>query len=213
MNKFLFLPCLLFFFVPALSAQWSFGLKAGLNRANVEEIWSADELPFEAEAYPFDAKIGFHVGLMGAYAFSEKVALRGELLYSTKGFQSAADSLYTDGIKQRMNYLSLPILLDYQPVQKLHLLAGPSFGYRVLLNNNSNVSSSFLRDTWNNSFDFSLAAGLEYGFGKHLRLGVRYVYALTPAGKVSLVDENATPIGETLQWKNRALQVSAMFWL
>ncbi len=215
MNKYLLLTGLLFFFSQALSAQWSFGLKAGLNRTNVEEIWSASDLPFEVEAYTNDTKIGFHVGLLAAYAFSDKVALRGELLYSTKGFQSAADSSTTDGFKLNMNYLSLPILIDYQPLPKLHLVAGPSFSYRVLLDSDPNTDNPFfsLEDIWNNSFDFSLATGLEYGIGEHLRLGVRYLYALTAAGKVSLVDENATPIEEGIQWKNRTLQISAMFWL
>lgn len=214
MNKFFFLLVGLFLFSQTLSAQWSFGLKAGLNRANIESFGPeiADELAPDLNGYWNDARWGFHAGLAGSYAFSEKLALRTELLYSAKGFQSSADSPLSSSYKLRMSYLSVPILMDYQPVNKLHILAGPSFSYRVLLTSEPSISSSNLEDIWNNSFDFGLAAGIEYRIGERLQLGIRYVYALSDASKITYTDENAVPIGDG-KFKNRTLQLSTLFWL
>lgn len=214
MSRFFFFLLSLFLFSQALSAQWSFGLKAGLNRANIESFApeNADELAPDFSGYWNDARWSFHAGFAGSYAFSNKLALRAELLYSAKGFQDSADSFLSSGYDLQMNYLSMPILIDYQPLNKLHIVAGPSFSYRVLLASEPSTASSNLENIWNNSFDFALAAGLEYRIGERLQLGIRYVYALSDASKITYTDENAVPIGDG-KFKNRTLQLSTLFWL
>src|SRR5690606_29570118 len=116
---------LLFVAVVAFSAASyaqgvSFGVKAGVNIAN--QKYSVDGFSMSP-----DALIGLHVGGFVTAMFSEQIGLQPELLFNAVG--SSIDFGGDEAIKQKLSYISVPVLLRYQPIEILNIHAGPQFGF------------------------------------------------------------------------------------
>lgn len=69
----------------ALQAQLSGGVKIGLNFSNLKGPLEQDAAGANVEQYK--NYTGFHIGPAFSYAFSDRFGLRGEVLYSKKGFK------------------------------------------------------------------------------------------------------------------------------
>lgn len=151
----------LFFALCALSAtaqHVKFGLKAGVNFANYTN----------AEVNT-STLTSFHVGLLTEIKVFKNFAVQPELLYSTQG--AKLDNLGNE-IKDQLGYISIPALAKFNLNDQLSLELGPQVSF--LLNQRSNVD---LGDT--NTFDFAVAGGLSYTFGKHFFIQGRYALGLT----------------------------------
>jgi len=95
-----------------------------------------------------------------------------------------------------LNYLSIPILLDYKLAPFLSLQAGPQFG--ILINQNKN-----LVENGKNAFkggDFSLLGGAQLNISK-IRVTGRYFVGLS----------NVNDLGNQNKWKNQGWQLSVGF--
>lgn len=146
---------------------FSIGPKVGAN------ITGLNGLQFE-KGYDFS----YHVGAFAEIGLSEKVALQPELLWSQSvvnpgaTFSSLYSSSLTDLSNVKLNYISIPVLLNIRPVKMLSFQVGPQFGILLDAKNSTitNVKSAF------KSGDFSMMAGVQlkvlafrfygrYGFG------------------------------------------------
>ena len=116
-----------------------------------------------------------------------------ELLYSIKGCRFT--QVWGDGYV-RLQYLSLPVLLDLQVTKKLALEVGPEFSYLLHRPN-------FL---YNNRFDLGLDAGLRYAINAVMAVGLRYNYGLSGVAKLDF-GRGLSPV------RNQALQVSLSYRL
>jgi len=122
----LFTLMLLLFVTTQSFAQLKFGVKAGLNLANMvnkdkDETYSKD----------YKSKIGFHLGATAEISISEKFAIEPGLLFSTKGFK-----IEESGVKMtfNLNYLEIPINAVYKidlGSAKILINAGPYLGYAI----------------------------------------------------------------------------------
>jgi hypothetical protein len=79
-----------------------------------------------------DALTGFNkAGLLGGVfvnrQFGEKIKLQLELLYIQKGSRKPLDDLNTF-YRMRVTYIEVPFVMRYKILNKLELVAGPSFG-------------------------------------------------------------------------------------
>ena len=84
-------------------------------------------------------KLGFVVGGAATLQISNRWSLRPEILFTQKGSRStAADSLTY--LRYRLNYVQIPVLLEYRVIPKLRLQAGISL-------------------------DYLLGSGVDYGYG------------------------------------------------
>src|SRR4051812_2409794 len=117
MKKLLLPVCLLLAGVINANAQGvAVGLRAGLNFAN--QSVSSGTSPSSYTSF-----------VAGAYAkimFSGKMGIQPELLYNALGAKDSDPTLGT--ITTKTNYLSIPVLLRFNVVPQVHLLAGPQFG-------------------------------------------------------------------------------------
>jgi hypothetical protein len=166
----------------------SFGLKAGLNFANQD---------FEAEGFSIspDARTAFHVGAFATIMFSETFGFQPELMYNGAGSKWKA---FGDEATIKMDYLSLPLLLRYQPIELLNLHAGPQFSYLL----SAEADGEDFKDDAEN-----LEIGLAFGAGVDLPMGIgftaRYVLGLSNA--------MADSFGEDVTVKNNIIQLSVTF--
>lgn len=126
-------------------AQLRLGGKLGMNVATLKGSMGYGESAKQ--------KIGFHAGLRAEYPLGEasKLALAGELLFSTQGTITDRSNLVNNaGIfsynEERrttsLNYINLPIFLKYQVLEQLSIEGGPQFGYAISGETKTEISNT-----------------------------------------------------------------------
>jgi hypothetical protein len=184
------MACVLF--AQAAMAQLHFGVKGGANLTKIE-----------GKAFSDQFNTGYNLGAFAEIGFG-KLSIQPEVLFNQvkttvdssfkQVYQGAADfSSYKD---IKLNYLSIPILLDYKLAPFLSLQAGPQFG--ILINQNKN-----LVENGKNAFksgDFSLLGGAQLNISK-IRVTGRYFVGLS----------NVNDLGNQNKWKNQGWQLSVGF--
>lgn len=188
----LFLPLLTALFLSqTMMAQFHIGAKAG---ANVIKI--------DGQSFKDEFRYGYHLGGFAEIGLGGKLGIQPEVLfnqYSTtvdsnynKLYENVFNPNYQRDVK--LNYLSIPILLNYKLLGNfLSLQAGPQFG--ILLDNNrsllQNGSEAF------KSGDFSMVGGAQVKLAA-FRFSGRYVIGLN----------NLNDIDNRDQWKTQGFQLS-----
>jgi hypothetical protein len=174
----------------ASMAQFSIGAKAG---ANITKI--------DGKSFKDEFRYGYHLGGFAEIGIGKKWAIQPEVLFSQ--YQTRLDStfshVYQDAVDFseykdiKLNYLSIPIMLNYKVGSLLTLQAGPQFS--VLIDQNKNILQNGGEAF--KSGDFSMAGGAVINLGK-LRLTGRYIVGLN----------NVSDISEQDKWKNQGFQLS-----
>jgi hypothetical protein len=172
------------------SAQFDLGIKGGINVNKIEGVSFTDEF-----------KYGYHLGGFAAIGLGKKFGLQPEVLYNQNTLR--VDSSYTNAINVfqngltnvKLNYISIPILLNYKLVGKfITLQAGPQFGILIDQNRSllQNGGDAFKKG------DFSMLGGVQIKLGP-LRVNGRYVIGLN----------NISDLSDGNKWKSQGFQLSA----
>ena len=167
MKYFLSVAVAVFLTAGTVSAQHvNIGAKGGLNLYNIHN----DRGPSN------DTKIGFHVGLLGHIHLARQLAFQPELVFSLQGAKYTVAGVDT---KLNLNYVNVPLLLQYMFDNGFRLQAGPQVGFLISAksgvgDNDTDVKSSL------KTVEFGLGAGMGYvnpatGFG----IDVRYNLGLS----------------------------------
>ena len=175
----------------ALLAQFHIGAKGG---ANVTKI--------DGKSFKDQFRYGYHVGGFMEVRLSNKFVLQPEVLFNQNSttLDSSFKNIYQGVInssaqsKVKLNYLSIPILLNYKLIGSfLSLQAGPQFS--VLMSKNKtllqNGGEAF------KSGEFSMLAGAQVKMGA-IRVNGRYVVGLN----------NINDIDDRDKWKSQGFQLS-----
>ena len=175
----------------AIMAQFHIGIKGGANIVKVDGRSFKDQF-----------KYGYHLGGFMELGLGHKWGLQPEVLfnqYSTTVdsnfnhiYQNVFNPSYQSNVK--LNYLSIPILLNYKLIGNLlSLQAGPQFG--ILIDHNKT-----LLQNGGNAFkngDFSLLAGAQVKIAG-IRISGRYAIGLS----------NINDIDNQDKWKSQGFQLS-----
>jgi hypothetical protein len=183
------------FFAQAAMAQLNFGIKAGANISKIDGRSFKDEFRY-----------GYHLGGFAEIGLGGKLSIQPEVLfnqYQTK-VDTTFNAIYQNAFQEatsgnvKLNYLSIPVVLNYKLGNILSLQAGPQFG--VLMNKDNtlleNGKQAFQKG------DFSMLGGAQINISK-LRLTGRYVVGLN----------NINDIDNRDDWKSQAFQLSVGFAL
>ena len=193
MKRFLLTPLLVFFIVFS-QAQIRYGLEAGLNLATVQN-----------EGVDHKARVDFRAGGFGQLPLTDQWVLRPGLQYSRKGFRAPATQ-FSGEATVGLSYIALPLLLGFQPTEKMTILFGPEAGFltgaRSKIDNRENDLSNIYR-----KFDLGLDLGLVYMLNKRLGLDLRYNYGFKDLLHVVYTDRNGNIIGQGKAGANRVLQI------
>jgi len=160
--------CTLFLGATVFAQGVKFGLKAGLNVATLTD--KDDEL---------GSRLGFHAGALAHIHLSPQFALQPEIVYSAQG----AKYTISDGEhKLSMNYINVPLNLQYMFNNGFRLQTGPQVGFLVDANDkreSDDVETGIFTTDDFKSVDFAWTAGLGYlthsGFG----VDARYNFGLS----------------------------------
>jgi hypothetical protein len=172
-----------------MMAQFHIGVKAGANITKVD-----------GKSFKEQFEYGYNLGGFAEIKLSDKFSFNPEVLFSQNS--STLDSNYksiyenviaSDQSKVKLNYLTIPLLLDYKFLGPVHLQAGPQFG--ILMNKDKN----FLQNGEEafKTGDFSMALGAQVKIAQ-FRFTGRYLIGLN----------NINDIDNQDKWKNQVIQLS-----
>ncbi len=184
----------------AQDRTFKFGVKAGVNLsdANLEKSKSFENVKSQNLT-------GFHVGAVAEIFLSEKFSIQPEVMYSAQGnsIKAVIDETKVD-FKNKIDYLTVPVMLKYYVLGGLNLNAGPQVGFNVKSTSGGVDSSDSL-----NTLDFGLNFGVGYESPIGLFVDARYNLGLTDVSKDSFKSkEDFSGIGIS---KNRVIQFSVGF--
>ncbi|WP_462317609.1 porin family protein [Marinilabilia sp.] len=173
MKKALFIVAVMLLSISTVSvAQVKFGVKAGVNIANV----SGDD------AENMDSRLAPVFGVFANVALSESLSFQPELLYSMKG---AKESMSMEGMDiestAKLSYIDIPLMLKYNISGGFNLQAGPQLG--LLLSADNEMEAGGESETMDikdelKGMDFGFNIGAGYDFGS-LGVDVRYNLGLS----------------------------------
>ncbi|MFI5186374.1 MAG: porin family protein [Chitinophagales bacterium] len=172
-----------------MMAQFHLGFKAGANITKVD-----------GKSFQQEFRYGYNLGGFAEIGLGKKFSFEPEVLFNQ--YSSTLDSNYksiyenviaSNQSKVKLNYLTIPLLLDYKLIGPIHIQAGPQFG--VLMNQDK----SFLQNGGNafKNGDFSMVAGAQIKLAQ-LRITGRYLIGLN----------NINDIDNQDKWKNQVIQLS-----
>lgn len=183
------------FFVFSSIAVWSqseakFGLKGGLNIAKTRNSNKS------ASSW----KLGLHTGLLAHIHLTPQFALQPELVYSSQG------NKYTipNGEHQlNLNYINVPLLLQYMFDNGFRLQTGPQIGFLVDVNDKQNGNETgILTSSDFKSTDVSWSFGLGYLDYSGLGFDARYNLGISNISNFS---------GDATKLHNRVIQVGLFY--
>jgi hypothetical protein len=171
-------------------AQFHLGVKAGTNVIKVG-----------GQSFKDQFRYGYHLGGFMEIKLGKKLELQPEVLFNQ--YSTRLDSNYKNiyqnvfnppaGSSIKLNYLSIPLILDYKIAKFFRLQAGPQVG--VLIDQNRSVlqngGDAFKRG------DFSMLGGAELQLAG-FRFTGRYVIGLS----------NINDIDNKDKWKSQGFQLS-----
>lgn len=147
----------------ATQAQAKFGIKSGLNFANLTNDIEGD------------MKLSFYAGAFAHVPVANRFSVQPELVFSRQGAKFDDPG---DDIKWRLNYLNIPVMGQYNDPSGFYAETGPQFGFllNAKVKDDGNVvsaNSSF------KSFDLSWGFGAGFNFTKQAGIGLRWNLGLT----------------------------------
>lgn len=100
----------------------SIGIKGGLNLSNVYDS--------EGDDFVANSKVGFVLGGFVSIPLGQYFGLQPEVLFSQKGFKSSGTFLGSSyKMTRTSNYIDVPLLIAFKPVESVSILFGPQFSY------------------------------------------------------------------------------------
>jgi opacity protein-like surface antigen len=206
------------------SSPVTFGVKAGLNGSTLTR----------GDGYEYDnnekMKVGFHAGVFANIPVSAKFSIQPELLFSQLGSKSDYNYRTSSGNYRRtqhydysttLNYLTLPVMVQYNILPQLYVEAGPEFGYllggktkgdlttiettgnSVTIDHTEHVSKSISNDLFNR-FNLGIGIGAGYYFTQNFAVTARFTAGITEVYKYNQEDKvrnNALQIGVAYKFK------------
>ena len=186
MKKISLFFCTLFLTATTILAQNSaIGLKAGANISNLNNSGT-----------DMGSKVGFNGGLLAHVHLTPNLALQPEVVYSGQGAK------YTvAGVEHSLNldYINIPLQLQYMFASGLRLQTGPQVGFLANVKDkisNGNETNFFTSEDFK-TVDFSWSAGLGYLGASGLGIDGRYNFGISNINNVgsNVIKNNVFQVG------------------
>ena len=177
------------------NAVFSQGLKIGIKGGTTINKLSGKSFN---EQFSF----GYHIGGFVDIGITKKWGIQPEVLFNqvNSDTSSSFSTIYQFNkvSKVKLQYLSIPLLLNYNPNKFVTLQVGPQYG--ILMNKNNTLVQNG-KAAFKNG-DFSMLGGLQLNIFK-LKFYGRYAIGLS----------NINDIDNKEKWKNQSVQLGVGFTL
>ncbi len=202
----------------------TFGVKAGFNASTLSKYDGNGEYDNDQKLKP-----GFNAGVFVHIPVADKFSIQPELLFNQLGSKTEEreefyvnSDLYRRDVdyKKTLNYLTLPIMVQYKILPQLYVEAGPEFGFLLggkdkgditMSKNSGNTtttqtttfSEKIVKDLYNR-FNFGMGIGAGYYFTENFGVTARFTAGITDIYKHNSADairNNAFQVGVAYQFK------------
>ena len=160
-----------------------FGLKAGLNVSAIKI----------SDGNDFDSKAGFYGGGLVHIHINKHFAVQPELVYSMQGGKKGT-------LTRSLNYINLPVLLQYMTADGFRLQTGPQIGFMVSGKDKVGNVEVKINDQLNTT-DFSWSFGASYITKSSWGIDARYNLGIT-----NMNESESVPEG-----RNRVFQIGLFY--
>jgi hypothetical protein len=166
MKKINLFLCALSLTATVFAQQAAIGLKAGLNVANLKN-----------SGYDMGSKLGFNGGLLAHIHLSPNLALQPEAVYSSQG---AKYTVSGSEHNLSLNYINIPLQLQYMFANGFRLQTGPQVGFLAGVKDKiGNNETGYFTSQDFKTVDFSWSAGLSYLSTSGLGVDGRYNFGIS----------------------------------
>ena len=194
----------------SLAFAQQFGIKGGMNVSSVSS---------DASLQDKGSKIGFNAGVFMNAPIATNFSIQPELIYTQYGDKYSqtgqtvleGSTLLTNQTvsnARHLDYVALPIMLQYNATPAFYLEAGPEFGLMVSAKNKqkNETSGNTLAESSNykdniNGFNVGLGIGAGYYFTPNVGLTARYVAGLNDFNKDNNIKERNNTFQVGLAYK------------
>lgn len=165
------------------------GVKGGVNITKIDGKSFSDEFNY-----------GYHAGAFATIKITNHIQIQPEVLFNqinTKADTAFGNVLNVKNLKGvKLNYVSIPLLLNITPAKIISFQFGPQFG--ILLDKHKNLFENG-KDAFSGG-DLSLLAGAQLNLGS-IRVSGRYVVGVANINDASNSDK----------WENQGFQLGVGF--
>lgn len=121
-------------------------------------------------------KVGFYAGVHAQMPIANSFKLNAELLYSQLGSKSDNKSMGTT----KLDYITLPVTVQYDILKDLYVEAGPEFGYMI---SSSTTGTGRFSDDNLKKFNLGIGVGAGYFFTENIGVTAKYTAGVTDLEK------------------------------
>ena len=172
MKKISLFFCALSLAAMTFAQQAAIGLKAGLNVANLSN----------SSGYDMGSKLGFNGGLLAHIHLAPTLALQPEAVYSSQGAKYTVDGTEHE---LNLNYINIPVQLQYMFNNGFRLQTGPQVGFLAGVKDKVGGSETgYFTSQDFKTVDFSWSAGLGYLSASGLGVDGRYNFGISDVNNV-----------------------------
>lgn len=134
---------------------------------------------------------GLLVGIGAEYNINDKTSFELQMRFSQKGSRSTQNQPF---IEWRLNYLEIPVLVNYYVKEKLYLQGGLS-GNVLISGKSDGVGTGFVDETENlKDIDWNIHAGVGYLLTDNLAVQGGFSYSLGSFGELDGVFNNTVSV-------------------
>ena len=193
--KFLLLATFILVAMTPLYAQKKAAFFAGVKAG-------ADFNKIDGQSFKNQFSFGYQVGAFATIPIGKKLGIQPEVIFSQTNIDTSSKFSdvyqFTNVSQVKLQYLKIPLLLNFSPNPYVSFQVGPQFG--ILIDENINLvnngSNAFTKG------DFSMLGGLQFNIRK-LRIYGRYGVGLN----------NLNDIDKKEKWRNQNIQLGVGFAL
>lgn len=209
------------------SSPITFGVKGGLTASTISR---SDDRYYEYGEHNDEdkLKVGFQAGVFVNIPVAEKFSIQPELLFNQLGskveeryyhYASNSSFKHSSEYTVNLNYLALPVMVQYNILPQLYVEAGPEFGYLLggkvkgddittMTTGNSTTTS---RESYSDDlpmdlyrrFNFGIGVGAGYYFTQNFGVTARFTAGISNIMKETdyKMRNNAFQVGVAYKFK------------
>lgn len=181
-----------------LRDEVSFGLKVGVNNANV---WDENDESFEA-----NYKLGWAFGGFLHLPINNIIGIQPELMYSQKGFEGYGTFLGQQyDYSLTSNHIDIPILFVLKPAPAISIVAGPQYSY--LVSERRTFNSQFYSEEEFEQYETDDIRKNRFGVNLGLDINIQR-FVISPRASWDLSENHSDGSSSTPRYKNEFYQLT-----
>jgi hypothetical protein len=181
MKKIIAFLIMTFIVFQGFSQGLKYGINAGLNYSSFQSKSSLFG--------DFSYKVGYQLGFIIEDKVNDHWGIRIEPGFVNRGSKiTYLDYLSLLKSTVNLNYINVPILVSYSPVEKFSIQLGPEVGVRLWAKTTADGSTNNTTQIYDSNFDLGINAGISYNLTDKLDIGLRFSRGFISTMTMTMVD-------------------------